>query len=84
MKRTRHVEITMYSRRITVTHGSDAAVPLALESSALEVSTHMSEVIASVLEELNTEQSITSETALEQLPRQRPLHILRSWLKRCF
>jgi hypothetical protein len=84
MKRTRRIEITMYSRRVTVTHGSDATVPYASELSDVELNTDMSEVIASVLEEFNTEQSIASQTTAVQLSRRRPLHILRGWLRRCF
>ncbi|MCA1557918.1 MAG: hypothetical protein LC731_05185 [Acidobacteria bacterium] len=84
MKRTRRIEITMYSRRVTVTHGSDATATRASELSALEVDTDMSHVIASVLEELNMERAIASQAAAAQLSRRRPLHTLRGWLRRCF
>ena len=84
MKRTRRIEITMYSRRVTMTHGSDPTAPLASELSAIAVSTDMGEVIASVLEELSMEESIASPTATARLSRQRPLQTLRGWLRRCF
>lgn len=84
MKRTRHIEITMHSRRVTVIHGSEATKVPNPRSPTVEVSAEIREVIASVLEELNTEQSIVPETALTQLSRRRPLHNLRVWFRRCF
>jgi hypothetical protein len=84
MKRTRRVEITMYSRRVMVTQSSDAMPPTASRLSAIEVSTEMRERVASVLEELNLEGPIANEPIAVQLPRQRPFYNLRDWLRRRF
>jgi hypothetical protein len=74
----------MLSRRVTVIHGGEATMVPNPRSATVEVSAEMREVIASVLEELNTEQSIVPETVSTQLSRRRPLHNLRVWFRRCF
>jgi hypothetical protein len=84
LKRTRHIEITMHSRRVTMIHGGEATTVPISRSPTVEITAEMREVVASVLEELNTEQSIVPETASTQLSRRRPLHNLRVWFRRCF
>ena len=83
MKRTRHIEITTYSRRVTVTHGSDAAAEPEPILSAVEIVTDMREVIAAALEELDEGQMIANQAAMVRyMPRS--LHGLRDWLRKYF
>ena len=84
MKRTRHIEIISYSRRVTVTHGSGVTVEPASELSAIEVLINVREAVASTLEELNEGQLIATESAAVQMSRPSLLHNLRYWLRRCF
>lgn len=65
-------------------HGGEATTVPISRSPTVEITAEMREVVASVLEELNTEQSIVPETASTQLSRRRPLHNLRVWFRRCF
>ena len=84
MKRTRRIEITTYSRRVTVTRPGEAAAEPASTLPAVEIVTDMREVIASALEELNGGQLMAGEAAPVQVERARPLHGLRGWLRKRF
>jgi hypothetical protein len=84
MMRTRHIEITTYSRRVTVTRrGESAAEPVSALPS-VEIVTDAQEVIASALAELNEGQLIAGEATPVQMVRARPLHGLRNWLRNRF
>ena len=82
MKRTRRIEITRYSRRVTLIQGGDATAEPASKSSAIEAIANVREVVATALEEPNEGQLIRSESATVQVSRQRPFHNLRHWLRR--
>ena len=53
MKRTRHIEITRYSRRVTVSQGSDDTADPAAEFLAIEVAAGEWEVIPPGPDEVN-------------------------------
>ena len=83
MKRTRHIEITTYSRRVTMTHGSDAAAEPESTLSAVEIITDMREVIASALDDLDDGHLMANQAAMVRYT-PRPLHGLRDWLRKYF
>jgi hypothetical protein len=72
----------MHSRRVTVTHGGEATAAIPdPKLTVVEVSAEMREVVASVLEELNTEPRFAPAESSAQLSRRRRLRV---WFRRCF
>lgn len=84
MKRTRHIEITIYSRRVTVTQGGGVVAEPPSPLPTVEIITDVREVIASAIEDFNEGQLKANETAMVRMTRARPLHSLRNWFRKCF
>jgi hypothetical protein len=84
MKRTRHIEITRYSRRVTVIQGSDDTAVPAAELSAIEVVANDWEVVPLGHEEVSDGHLRVVESAAVQMSRPRPSFSLRDWLRRRF
>lgn len=82
MKRTRHIEITRYSRRVTVSQGSENTADRAAELSAIEVAAGEWEVIPPGDEQANAGSLKALESAALQVSRRRPRFSLRDWLRR--
>lgn len=82
MNKTRRIEITRYSRRVTLMQGSDATAEAATELSAIEVVTNVREVISSAPEEVNDGRLSVVESAAAQTSRRGPRFSLRDWLRR--
>ena len=84
MKRTRHIEITRYSRRVTVIQGSDDTAVPASGLSAIEVVADQWEVVPLGHEEVNDGHLRVVESPAVQMSRRRPSFSLRDWLRRRF
>jgi len=85
MKRTRHIEITRYSRRVTVSQGSDDTDPVA-ELSAIEVAAGEWEVIPPEDERANNDslkmlESAALQISQQQVSQRRPRFSLRDLLR---
>ena len=86
MKRTRHIEITRYSRRVTVRQGSDDTADPALELSAIEVAAGEWEVIPQGDQQaddgsLKMLESAALQVSQPQISRRRPRFSLRDLLR---
>jgi hypothetical protein len=81
MKRTRHIEITRYSRRVTVSQGSDDTAFPAAGLSAIEVAAGEWEVIPPGDQQANDGRLRAVESAALQVSRRRPRFSLRQWLR---
>jgi hypothetical protein len=81
MKRTRHIEITRYSRRVTVIQGSNDTADPAAALSAIEVAAGEWEVVTSGHEELNDGGLKVVKSDAVQISRRRPRFRLREWLR---
>jgi hypothetical protein len=81
MKRTRHIEITRYTRPVTVSQGSDDTANRAPELSAIEVAAGEWEVIPPGDEQANAGGLKALESAALQVPRRRSRFSLRDLLR---
>jgi hypothetical protein len=81
MKRTRHIEITRYTRRVTVSQGSENTAGPDAELSAIEVAAGAWEVVPPGHEELNDGGLKAIESAALQISRRRPRFSLRDLLR---
>ncbi len=80
MKRKRRVEITRYSRRVTVIHGDDAAAFAAAEETAADTTLKMSDDAPFALAEVN--RGGLAGKAVAEIPRGRRLLRFFGWLRR--
>jgi hypothetical protein len=81
MKRMRHIEITRYSRRVTVSHGADNTADPAAELSAIEVAAGEWKVVPPGDEQANDGRLRAVESAAVQMSRRRPRFSLRDLLR---
>lgn len=81
MKRTRRIEITRYSRRVTVIQGSDETTGPAAELSALELVAGEWEVIPQGDEQANDGTLKMLESAALQISQRQPRFSLRDLLR---
>jgi len=84
MKRTRHIEITRYSRRVTLSYGANDTADRAAELLAIEVAAGEWEVIPPGSEQANAGSLKMIESAALQISQRRPRFSLRKWLSRRF
>lgn len=82
MKRTRRIEITTYSRRVTVIQGGENPADPAAELLAIEVAAGEWEVIPPGDEQANDGRLRALKPAALQVSRRRPRFSLRDWLRR--
>ena len=87
MKRTRHIEITRYRRRATVSQGSDDTADLAAELLAIEVAAREWEVVPPGDEHaddgtLKMLEPAVLQNSPQQMSQRRPRFSLREWLKK--
>jgi hypothetical protein len=85
MKRTRRIEITRYSRRVTVSQGSDDTAEPAAELPAIEVAAGEWEVIPPGDQQaddsrLRAVESAALQISQQQISQRRPRFSLREWL----
>jgi len=89
MKRTRHIEITRYSRRVTVSQDGENTADPPAELSAIEVAAGEWEVIPPGDEQANAGRLRAVEPAAlqisqRQISQRRPRFSLRKWFSRRF
>ncbi len=80
MKRKRRVEITRYSRRVTIIHGDAAADFAAAEETAADIILKMSDDAPFALAEVNSGR--TASKAAAEVPRGRYFLRFFVWLRR--
>lgn len=82
MKRTRHIEITSYSRRVTVIHDSAETADSPAGLSAIEAIANMRDVISSEHEHVIDGSLNAVESAAVQMSQRQPSFSFREWLRR--